>query len=78
MLVSSLDRSELIPLRRGVIERYGMLTCHRCYCDNKIETVAGAVATTCPATSNLMLCAGSRSEYCGASNLLNIYYSSNP
>ena len=50
----------------------------RCYCDNQIESASGAVSTPCPPASNLMLCAGSLSEFCGAGSLLGIYYSSNP
>ncbi|GAB7347896.1 hypothetical protein MBLNU459_g5419t1 [Dothideomycetes sp. NU459] len=44
----------------------------QCFCDNKIA--AGAKSQTCDVNS-LMSCPGNKYTYCGAGNLLNLYYS---
>jgi len=46
----------------------------QCFCDNKIQTASGAKAQTC-VQGNLMPCAGNKYEYCGAGNMLTLYYS---
>ena len=50
----------------------------QCYCDNVVHTNGGAKAGNCPVGSALMVCPGNEYEYCGAGNLMNLYYSSIP
>ncbi|KAI4728135.1 WSC-domain-containing protein [Aureobasidium sp. EXF-10728] len=45
----------------------------QCYCGSSVAP--GAVAIKCD-TSSLLTCPGNKLEYCGAGNLLNLYYSS--
>lgn len=47
-----------------------------CYCANDISYSSGAEVVQCPALTSLRLCGGSSLQYCGAGNLLNLYYSS--
>lgn len=44
----------------------------QCYCANSITS--GATAEKCD-VDNLMLCPGNKYTYCGAGNVLNLYYS---
>lgn len=48
---------------------------NQCYCGNSTDAADGAIAEQCPDDSQLMTCAGNEYEYCGAGNLLNLYYS---
>lgn len=45
-----------------------------CYCGNGLKLSGGAKAQTCK-PENLMVCAGNKLQYCGAGNLMNLYYS---
>ncbi|CAC9885215.1 unnamed protein product, partial [Aureobasidium pullulans] len=45
----------------------------QCYCGSQVE--AGATTIKCD-TSKLMLCPGNKYQFCGAGNLLNLYYAS--
>lgn len=50
----------------------------QCFCDYEIQSISQASVVECPFGGDLMVCPGNAYQYCGAGQLLNLYYSNVP
>ncbi|GAB7342552.1 hypothetical protein MBLNU457_g0730t1 [Dothideomycetes sp. NU457] len=60
--------------QKGKYKYAGLEYASQCFCDNSIQSASGAKSTTCQ-PSSLMACSGDKYSWCGAGNLLQLYYS---